>query len=110
VVARNAPSTHGSNAATDRTAPYWRHIMVIDVYAATADGVWLYDPKRHALLPHLKTDIRPATPKMPGIVTGGAVGLVSSGRRYPLSALRSSPGSDISRGPIRGAHRRNSES
>jgi hypothetical protein len=45
----------------DRTAPYWRHIMVIDVYAAMADGVWLYDPKRHALLPHLKTDIRPAT-------------------------------------------------
>ncbi len=29
----------------DRTAPYWRHIMVIDVYAAMADGVWLYDPK-----------------------------------------------------------------
>ena len=23
----------------DRTAPYWRHIMVIDVYAAMADGV-----------------------------------------------------------------------
>ena len=38
----------------DRTAPYWRHIMVIDVYAAMADGVWLYDPKRHALLPHLR--------------------------------------------------------
>jgi nitroreductase len=45
----------------DRTAPYWRHIMVIDVYAAMADGVWLYDPDRHALLPHLKADIRPAT-------------------------------------------------
>jgi nitroreductase len=45
----------------DRTAPYWRHIMVIDVYAAMADGVWLYDPKRHALLPHLMADIRPKT-------------------------------------------------
>ena len=33
----------------DRTAPYWRHIMVIDVYASMADGVWLYDPKQHAL-------------------------------------------------------------
>ena len=33
----------------DRTAPYWRHIMVIDVYAAMADGVWLYEPKQHAL-------------------------------------------------------------
>ena len=42
----------------DRTAPYWRHIMVIDVYAAMADGVWLYDPKAHALVPHLPDDIR----------------------------------------------------
>ncbi len=42
----------------DRTAPYWRHIMVIDVYAAMADGVWLYDPKAHALMPHLPDDIR----------------------------------------------------
>jgi hypothetical protein len=25
----------------DRTAPYWRHIMVIEVYAVMADGVWL---------------------------------------------------------------------
>ena len=45
----------------DRTAPYWRHIMVIDVYAAMANGVWLYEPKRHALLPHLGTDIRAQT-------------------------------------------------
>jgi len=45
----------------DRTAPYWRHIMVIDVYAAMADGVWLYDPKPHALRPHLGADIRAQT-------------------------------------------------
>jgi nitroreductase len=45
----------------DRTAPYWRHIMVIDVYAVMADGVWLYDPKQHALLPHLGADIRAQT-------------------------------------------------
>jgi nitroreductase len=45
----------------DRTAPYWRHIMVIDVYAATADGVWLYDPRQHALLPYLAQDIRAQT-------------------------------------------------
>jgi nitroreductase len=45
----------------DRTAPYWRHIMVVDVYAAMADGVWLYDPKRHALVPHLATDLRALT-------------------------------------------------
>jgi nitroreductase len=45
----------------DRTAPYWRHIMVIDVYAAMSDGVWLYEPKAHSLIPHLRTDIRSQT-------------------------------------------------
>jgi nitroreductase len=45
----------------DRTAPYWRHVMVIDVFAAMADGVWLYEPKRHVLLPHLGVDIRAQT-------------------------------------------------
>ena len=34
----------------DRTAPYWRHIMVIDIYLAMADGVWLYQPTTHSLL------------------------------------------------------------
>ena len=45
----------------DRTAPYWRHVMVIDVYAALADGVWLYDPKQHRLEQHLDADIRAQT-------------------------------------------------
>lgn len=45
----------------DRTAPYWRHVMVMDVYAAMADGVWLYSPVRHELLPYLSTDIRAQT-------------------------------------------------
>ena len=45
----------------DRTAPYWRHIMVIDVYTAMADGVWLYEPKRHVMLAHLRADIRAQT-------------------------------------------------
>jgi len=45
----------------DRTAPYWRHLMVIDVYAAMADGVWLYDPKPHALRLHVGADIRAQT-------------------------------------------------
>lgn len=45
-------------ASGDRTAPYWRHVMVIDIYAAMADGVWLYEPKAHKLLPHLRGDIR----------------------------------------------------
>jgi nitroreductase len=44
-----------------RTAPYWRHLMVIDIYAAMADGVWIYDPKGHKLLPHMRDDIRAKT-------------------------------------------------
>src|SRR3974390_1354027 len=45
----------------DRTAPYWRHLMVIDIYTAMADGVWLYEPKRHVLIRHLPSDIRAQT-------------------------------------------------
>jgi len=45
----------------DRTAPYWRHVMVIDLYLARRDGVWIYEPKSHSLLPHLKDDIRAET-------------------------------------------------
>ena len=45
----------------DRTAPYWRHIMVIDIFAAMADGVWLYDPKAHELVLHVKSDLRALT-------------------------------------------------
>jgi len=45
----------------DRTAPYWRHVMVIDVYAAMEDGVWLYEAKTHTLRPHLAEDIRAST-------------------------------------------------
>ncbi|HSN20888.1 MAG TPA: nitroreductase family protein [Usitatibacter sp.] len=45
----------------DRTAPYWRHIMVIDVYAAMADGLWRYEPRDHALVRHLPDDLRAQT-------------------------------------------------
>jgi nitroreductase len=45
----------------DYTAPSWRHIIVTDVYAVMEDGAWLYDPKRHALIPHLAADIRALT-------------------------------------------------
>ena len=45
----------------DRTAPYWRNVMVIDIYVALAGGVWIYEPRAHAVLPHLKDDIRTQT-------------------------------------------------
>lgn len=55
-------AAYGVNRANgDRTAPSWRHIIAIDVYAAMADGLWLYDPKRHALVAHPAGDIRALT-------------------------------------------------
>ena len=45
----------------DRTAPYWRHIMVIDIYLAMANGVWSYDPRQHALISYLPVDLRVQT-------------------------------------------------
>jgi nitroreductase len=50
-----------NRSSGDRTVPYWRHIMVIDVYAVMADGVWFYDPKAHLLRKHLSADIRAVT-------------------------------------------------
>jgi nitroreductase len=45
----------------DRTAPYWRHVMVIDIFAVMENGTWLYDPKLHALVLHLQDDLRAKT-------------------------------------------------
>ncbi|AWV05455.1 SagB/ThcOx family dehydrogenase (plasmid) [Burkholderia sp. JP2-270] len=59
----------------DRTAPYWRHLMVLDIYVAKADGVWLYEPKTHALLPHLPADLRAQTGRQ-GFVATAPVNLV----------------------------------
>ncbi|HEX7643201.1 MAG TPA: SagB/ThcOx family dehydrogenase [Burkholderiaceae bacterium] len=44
-----------------RTAPSWHGVMAIDIYLAMANGVWLYDPAAHALLPHMANDIRAQT-------------------------------------------------
>ena len=59
----------------DRTAPYWRHIMVTDIYAAMADGVWLYEPRMHALLQRAHEDIRAQTGTQ-GFVGGAPLDLV----------------------------------
>jgi nitroreductase len=45
----------------DRTVPYWRDVLVIDIYAAMPDGVWIYEPQSHCLLPHSRADIRAQT-------------------------------------------------
>jgi nitroreductase len=48
-------------ASDGRTAPYWRHVLVIDVYVASADGVWLYEPRSHSLSPYQTLDLRAQT-------------------------------------------------
>jgi hypothetical protein len=45
----------------DRTAPTWRHLIVLDLYVALPDGAWLYDAKAHQLQPVLPDDIRADT-------------------------------------------------
>lgn len=48
-----------------RTAPSARNWQEIDVYVATADGLFLYEPKEHALKPILSEDIRALTGSQP---------------------------------------------
>jgi len=50
-----------NRSSGDRTAPYWRHVMVIDLYLALAQGVWIYEPNEHTLRLHLPDDIRRRT-------------------------------------------------
>ena len=45
----------------DRTAPSWRHAIEIEILAATADGVWRYEPRPHRLTLHMPGDIRAQT-------------------------------------------------
>ena len=45
----------------DRTAPSWRHAIEIEIFAATADGVWRYEPRAHRLSLHMPGDIRGQT-------------------------------------------------
>jgi SagB-type dehydrogenase family enzyme len=52
-----------------RTAPSASNMQELDVYAVTADGVYLYDAKAHALQLHLKEDLRAATGSQAWIAT-----------------------------------------
>ena len=48
-----------------RTAPSARNWQEIDIYVATADGLFLYDAKAHALQPILAQDVRAMTGQQP---------------------------------------------
>jgi SagB-type dehydrogenase family enzyme len=58
-----------------RTAPSAMNWQEIDLFVATADGLFLYDPKGNALQPILEEDVRAATGKQ-GFVSVAAVSLV----------------------------------
>jgi len=58
-----------------RTAPSARNWQEMDIYVATADGAYLYDPKKNALNPILSKDIRAMTGTQP-FVKDAAVNLV----------------------------------
>jgi nitroreductase len=59
-----------------RTAPSAMNWQEIDVYVATADGLYLYDYKGNTLQPVLAQDIRAQTTRGQGFVTNAPVNLV----------------------------------
>lgn len=52
-----------------RTAPSAMNWQEIDIYVATAEGLFLYDPKANRLAPILAQDIRAATGVQPFVAT-----------------------------------------
>jgi len=48
-----------------RTAPSAMNRQEIDIYVATADGLYLYEAKKHALQPVLAEDVRAETGRQP---------------------------------------------
>jgi nitroreductase len=48
-------------ATNDRTVPSWRHACEIEIFVATHDGVWRYEPATNRLLSHCAGDLRSAT-------------------------------------------------
>jgi SagB-type dehydrogenase family enzyme len=65
----NRPATGG------RTVPSARNWHEIDVYVATDEGTWRYEPERHCLLTVLAGDVRAATGEE-GFVGTAALDLV----------------------------------
>jgi len=59
-----------------RTAPSAMNRQEIDIYVATADGLYLYDAKGHTLQPILTNDVRAATGPQQSFVGEAPVNLV----------------------------------
>jgi SagB-type dehydrogenase family enzyme len=52
-----------------RTTPTARNLQELDVYVATADGLFLYEPKGHELKLVVQEDVRAATGRQPFVAT-----------------------------------------
>jgi len=52
-----------------RTAPSASNRMEVDIYVATAEGLYLYDAKAHSLQPVVNEDVRAQTGKQPFVAT-----------------------------------------
>jgi nitroreductase len=59
-----------------RTAPSSGESMDIDVYLAMADGVWIYDPKAHAIAQLIPDDVRGETTTGQAYVKAAPLNLV----------------------------------
>lgn len=49
----------------ERTAPSWRGSKATDIYVATPEALWLYDPVKHALSHVMDGDLRERTGRQP---------------------------------------------
>ena len=69
-----------------RTAPSWRGAMDVDIYVATADGTFLFDPGGSALTPKGTADIRASTSPQPFVGTAPVVLIYVSDRQRLIEA------------------------
>lgn len=69
-----------------RTAPSWRGAMDVDIYVATADGTFLFDPGNGALVPKGTADIRASASPQPFVGTAPVVLIYVSDRQRLIEA------------------------
>jgi hypothetical protein len=74
-----------------RTAPSWRGAMDVDIYVATADGTFLFDPGNSALTPKGTADIRALTSPQPFVGTAPVVLIYVSDRQRLIEAAGEAP-------------------
>jgi hypothetical protein len=82
-----------------RTAPSWRGAMDVDIYVATADGTFLFDPSSGALTPKGTSDIRASTSPQPFVAAAPVVLIYVSDRKRLIEAA----GEASSEGPDQAA-------